>query len=137
MHMYACIVVLTRNSYAGAGSGPGGDDPPGDGGGASTLVDGASSSAASRARRVAEDRDMIRAMEANDLEGQRSSREKLRELAVSSTDEDSLVIDAALAANGHPRSMALPLAQQVAHGCLRVLSWQRAHGIVARSKTNK
>ena len=45
--MYACIIMRTHNSYAGDGSGPGGDDPPGDGGGACTLVDCASSSVAS------------------------------------------------------------------------------------------
>ena len=67
MHMYACIVFLTCNSSAGAGSGPGGDDPPGDGGGASALVDGASS-ASSHARTVSENIErkaveLIRAME--------------------------------------------------------------------------
>ena len=141
MHMYACIVVLTRNSYAGAGSGPGGDDPPGDGGGASALVDGASSSAASRARRVSENIErkaveLIRAMEEN-LEGVTSIANDLRELEPSATEDGRLVIDAALTVAGQPRTMAPPLDFQVAQGSLKALSWQRSHGIIARSKTDK
>ena len=121
MHMYACIIMRPRNAYAGAGSGPGGDDPPGDGGGASTLVDGASSSAASRARRVAEDierkaLELIGAMEDNVWENVPSIANELRTLeqAESTTEDDRLVIDAALTVAGHPRTMAPPLDQQVA-----------------------
>ena len=63
---------------------------------------------------------------------------RLRLLAqASSAEEDFLIIDAALAAAGRPRATAPPLAQQVAHGCLQALSWQRAHGRIARDRNNE
>ena len=137
--MDASIIMHTHNSYAGAGSGPSGDDPPGDGGGASALVDGASA-AASSVRTVSEkiERKVLELMRAMDekVAGVTSIASDLRELEPSATEDGRLVIDAALTVAGQPRTMAPPLDLQVANGSLQALGWQRAHGIVARSRTD-
>ena len=82
---------------------------------------------------------VIRAREEDDLKEMRSSAAKLGNLAAvpSLTDEDFLVIDAALAVAERPQTKVPPLDQLVARDCLRALSWQRAHGSVARNRNNE
>ena len=81
---------------------------------------------------------LMLALDAGDSPEVGSMASRLRLLAqASGAEEDLLIIDAALAAAGCPRSTALPLAPLVASGCLRALNWQRAHGSIARDGGNE